>query len=195
MSRWRDYLDYWCWEITITRVTEAKRATASIINYAHVEGFHLSMSRKWVCTFSPRVFLSLVQRSNPAFPRYLCSMSYGKRYANTVWEAARRVGRASESHTHQATLNGGTAHRCSGSPQLLAIYLWKHYSCKDQYHYLFCYRRLIVLIFHLVSIAFSWWKFNSNHRIFKFISVVDEWRMRQKGKATRKAGDGSGLLW
>lgn len=42
-------------------------------------------------------------------------------YDNTVWEAAQCVGRVSESHTHQATLNGGAAHWYSGSPQLLSI--------------------------------------------------------------------------
>lgn len=100
---------------------ERKRATARIISYVHVEEFHLPIYRKWVCTFSSRAFLSLVQRSNPAFPTCHCSMYYEKCYDNTEWEAAQCAERVSESHTHQAALNGGTARRYSGSPQLLPI--------------------------------------------------------------------------
>lgn len=100
---------------------ERKRATARIISYVHVEEFHLPIYRKWVCTFYSRAFLSLVQRSNPAFPTCLCSISYKKFYDNTVWETAQCAERVSESHTHQAALNGGTAHWYSGSPHLLTI--------------------------------------------------------------------------
>lgn len=91
----------WCWEINITGVTEAKREreTPRIISYVHVQEFHLSMYRKWVCILSSRTFLSLVQRSSPAFLRCLCSRYYRKCYDNKVWEAAQWGGSHRDPHT------------------------------------------------------------------------------------------------
>lgn len=156
MSRWRDYLDYQCWEITITRVTEAKREREPL------------QGQKAMCMQRNFIFLCIGNEFALYLPAHFSLPSRGATLHSQVLAACVAEGVMISKHGNSPEHGKSLREKQKSGPSECSLaqqispasqnYPWEQQGCKDQYNFLFCSSRPIVstfAYFHFISYYFS----------------------------------------